>query len=154
MLGVEIDLVVPDSLEALNWLESVYELERIEVSDFVKGQNEVVFTIYGTRFHLLDENHQYHLFAPKADSPKSIWFNVTVPDIKETYQKAMTAGGKEIQPVTEMPEMGIANAMFEDPFGYVWMLHQISKTVSHEERTKILEDMGFERRSSSGQTDA
>ncbi|MNN99257.1 hypothetical protein D3C81_2188490 [compost metagenome] len=66
----------------------------------------------------------------------------------------MAKGGKEIQPVTEMPEMGIANAMFEDPAGYIWMLHQISKTVSHAERTKILEGMGFERRSHSDQTDA
>ncbi|MNP81199.1 hypothetical protein D3C76_1795010 [compost metagenome] len=77
-----------------------------------------------------------------------------MPDIKDTYQKAMAKGGKEIQPITEMPEMGIANAMFEDPAGYIWMLHQINKTVSHAERTQILEGMGFERRSSSDQTDA
>jgi PhnB protein len=147
MLGVEIDLVVPDSLEALHWLEGVFEVERIEVSDFVKGQNEVVFSIYGTRFHLLDENPPYHLFAPKPDTPKTSWFNVTVPDIKETYQKVMTKGGKQIQAVTEMPEMGIANAMFEDPFGYIWMLHQINKVVDHEERTRILEQQGFQRKS-------
>ncbi len=148
MTGVEIDLVVTDSLEALHWLESVFEVERIEVSDFVKGQNEVVFSLYGTRFHLLDENHQYHLFAPQPDNPMSVWFNVTVPDIHTTYQKALIAGGKEIQPVTEMPQMGMASAMFAAPFGYVWMLHQINKVVDHEERTKILEEMGFERRTS------
>lgn len=154
VVGVEIDFVVPDSLEALHWLEAVFEVERVEVSDFVKGQNEVVFNLYGTRFHLLDENHQYHLFAPKADSSKSMWLNIAVPNIKDTYQKAMDKGAKEVQAVTEMPEMGIANAVFEDPFGYVWMLHQIDTIVDHEERVKILEEMGFERKSASDEANA
>lgn len=154
MTGVEIDLVVTDSLEALHWLESVFEVERIEVSDFVKGQNEVVFRIYGTQFHLLDENHQYHLVAPQPDNPMTVWFNVTVSNIHSTYQKAMAAGGKEIQPVTEMPQMGMASAMFADPFGYVWMLHQINQVVDYQERTKKLEEMGFQRKSSSSENEA
>ena len=53
--GVEFDFVVKDSLQALALYESIFEVERLEVTDLPVGQNEAVFTIYGTRFHRLDE---------------------------------------------------------------------------------------------------
>ena len=59
MTGVEIDMVVTDSLKALELYEKIFEIERVEVSDFPKGENEVVFTLYGVRFHLLDENPNF-----------------------------------------------------------------------------------------------
>ena len=61
-------------------------------------------------------------------------------NIKDTYQKAIDSGCQEVQPVTEMPDFGISNAMFMDPFGYIWMLHQIHKEVSFEERMQIFEE--------------
>lgn len=36
--------------------------------------------------------------------------------------------------------MGVSNAMFKDPFGYMWLLHQMHSVVSHEERVRILEE--------------
>ena len=124
MTGVEIDMVVTDSLKALELYEKIFEVKRIEV----------------TRFHMLDENPEYQLIAPKPGQPQSVWYNVLVPDIQAVYHKAMAAGCAEIQPVTEMPEMGAANAMFADAFGYVWMLHQIHREVSFEERCKAMEE--------------
>ena len=140
MTGVEIDMVVTDSLKALELYEKIFEVKRIEVTDYPKGTNEAVFTIYDTRFHMLDENPEYQLIAPKPGQPQSVWYNVLVPDIQAVYDKAMAAGCTEIQPVTEMPEMGAANAMFADAFGYVWMLHQIYREVSFEERCKAMEE--------------
>jgi PhnB protein len=138
--GVEIDFVVEDSLQACALYEKILNLELVEVTNFATGMNEVVFTLYGTRFHMLDENPEFQLIAPKPDDPKPIWFNILVPDIKETFSKAINAGCTEIQPVTEMPDYGVANAMFSDPFGYVWMLHQVHKEVGFEERKKLWED--------------
>ncbi|KPU44972.1 glyoxalase-like domain protein [Oxobacter pfennigii] len=140
MTGVEIDMVVTDSIKALELYEKIFEVERVEVTAFPKGQNEAVFTIYGVRFHMLDENPEFQLIAPKPDNPQSIWFNILVPDIKETYNKAMGAGCIEVQPVTEMADYGVANAIFSDEFGYLWMLHQIHKVVSFEDRVKLWED--------------
>lgn len=140
MTGVELDLVVTDSLKALELYEKIFETERIEVSNLPRGENEAVFTLYGVQFHMLDENPQFHLIAPKPDDPKTSWVNVTVPDIKETYRKAMDIGCTEIQPVTEMADYGVSNAIFMDPFGYVWMLHQVHKEVSHEERLQLWEE--------------
>jgi PhnB protein len=45
-----------------------------------------------------------------------------------------------VQPVTEMPDYGVSNAMFSDPFGYLWMLQQVHKAVSFEERIKLWEE--------------
>ncbi|MDG5786886.1 VOC family protein [Evansella sp. AB-P1] len=140
MVGVELDLVVKDCLKALELYENIFEIERVEVTNLPLGQNEVVFTLFGVHFHLLDENPEFHLIAPKPEDPKTSWVNVTVLDIKGTYAKAMDLGCTEVQPVTEMPDYGVSNAIFTDPFGYVWMLHQVHKEVSHEERIQLWEE--------------
>lgn len=139
MIGVEIDMVVTDSLKALELYEKIFDIERVEVTNFSKGENEVIFSLYGVRFHMLDENPQFELVAPKSDGPKPIWFNVMVPDINVTYSKALSEGCTEVQPVTEVPDYGVSNAMFTDTFGYFWMLHQVHKEVSFEERVKLWE---------------
>ena len=139
MIGVEIDMVVTDSLKALELYEKIFDIERVEVTNFSKGENEVIFSLYGVRFHMLDENPQFELVAPKPDGPKPIWFNVMVPDINVTYSKALSEGCTEVQPVTEVPDYGVSNAMFTDTFGYFWMLHQVHKEVSFEERVKLWE---------------
>ena len=138
--GVEIDFVVKDSKAALEQYSSIFEVVIVEATDFKVGNNEAVFTIYGTRFHMLDENPEYQLFAPKEDSNQSFWFNVVVPNIQVVFDKAVAAGATVIQPITKMDEMGISNAMFLDSFGYVWMLHEIHQEVSFEDRVKILSE--------------
>ena len=138
--GVEIDLVTSDSLKALELYEKIFEIERVEVTGFPKGENEVIFSLYGVRFHMLDENPEFQLIGPKTGDPKPIWFNIMVPDISATYSKAVSAGCTEIQPVTEIPDFGVSNAIFSDPFGHVWMLHQVHKEVSFEDRKKLWEE--------------
>lgn len=140
LIGVEIDFVIADSLKALELYEEIFEIERVEVTNFPKGENEVIFTLYGTRFHMLDENPEFHLIAPTIDKPNTIWFNVNVPDIKKTYEKALSLGCTELQGVTELPDFGVSNASFFDPFGYQWMLHQVHKEVSFEERVELWEE--------------
>ncbi|WP_223702215.1 VOC family protein [Sutcliffiella deserti] len=140
MVGVELNMVVKDSLKALELYENIFDIKRMEVSNFPRGENEVVFTLYDVHLHMLDENPKFHLIAPSPDDPKTSWVNVTVPDILETYTKAMDLGCTEVQPVTEMADYGVSNAIFMDPFGYVWMLHQVHKKVSHEERIRLWEE--------------
>lgn len=140
MKGVEIDFVVTDSLKALELYEKIFEIERVEVTNFPQGQNEVVFNLYGVRFHMLDENREFQLIAPTAEDPKTMWLNIMVEDIKETYEKAMDAGCSEIQPVTELEDFGVSNAIFMDPFNYIWMLLQIHREVSFEVRMRMFEE--------------
>lgn len=140
MTGVEIDFVVKDSLAALALYERIFEVERVEVTAFPQGKNEAIFNIYGTRFHLLDENPQFGLHAPTPGVPQSIWFNILVPHISKVHAIALDAGCQEIQPVTEMMDFGVSNSVFSDPFGYVWMLHKIHKVISLEERVALWEN--------------
>lgn len=140
MVGVEIDFVVDDSLKSLELYESIFDIERVEVTNFPKGQNEVIFTLYGVRFHMLDENLEFSLIAPSTKTPNSMWFNVLVPNVTKTFNKAMEAGCIAIQEVTEIPDLGGSNAIFSDGFGYVWMLHQIDRVVSFEDRIKLFEE--------------
>lgn len=138
--GVEIDFVVSDSLAALKQYEQIFEIKRIEVTNLPKGQNEVVFEIYGTRFHLLDANPELHLVAPEEGQPVTMWLNVTVPDIKSTFKAAVRAGCEVVQEVVELPNHGVSNASFIDTFGYHWMLHQVHRTVGLEESIQLLGD--------------
>ncbi len=132
--GVEFDFVVKNSPEALAIYEKVFDAERVEVTDLDQGLNEAVFTIFGTRFHILDENPEYQLFAPKPGDPKPFWFNVIVPDIESTYQKAISAGFMTMQELITTAESGMTNAIVADTCGYIWMLHQVHREVSFEER--------------------
>ena len=143
-VGVEIDFVVPDSREALELYERIFEVERSEVTDLERGQNEAVFSVYGARFHLLDENPEFGLIAPGKDAPQTMWMNVMVPDIRRTHEAAQAAGCREVQAVTEIPQMGVINSVFTDPFGYMWMLHQVHRELSFEERVQVMEEMSGE----------
>jgi len=141
MTGVEIDFVVPSSIQALELYERVFEVVRVEVTDMGVGASEAVFAIFGVRFHILDENPDYMLFAPKPGDPKTMWLNISVEDINVTYAKALEAGCIEIQPIVELESMGTSNAMFSDPFGYIWMLQQVHREVSYEDRLKAAKAM-------------
>ncbi len=138
--GAEVDIVVTDSLKALELYEKIFEVERVEVSNFPVGQNEAVFTIYNMRFHLLDENPEFMLIAPKEGDRTSMWFNIAVPNIEETFENAVAAGCTLIQDIVDMEDYGVSNAIFSDRFGYMWMLHEIKRVVSHEDRVKLWEE--------------
>lgn len=135
MVGVEIDMVVADSIKALKLYERIFGVERLEATAYERGLNEAVFKLYGTQFHLLDENHQYGLLAPLEGERQPMWLNLLVPDIQDVFSKAVGFGCLVIQPINEMPEMGLSNAIISDPFGYMWVLHQVHREVSFEERT-------------------
>lgn len=94
----------------------------------------------------MDENEQFGLVAPKSGDKMPVCFNIVVTDIKTMFGKAEAHGFTVIQPLTEMPAMGLSNAVLLDPFGYIWMLHQIDKEISYEERCRFMEQQGFERR--------
>ena len=138
--GTEIDFIVSDSLKALALYKKVFEIEVVEATEYPIGMNEAVFQLYGTRFHMLDANEEYGLKSPTQEHPNTIWFNITVENIEETHQLAMENGCQEVQPITEMMEGALKNSLFIDPYGYMWMLHQIYQELSFDERIEILEN--------------
>jgi len=140
MTGVEIDFVAADSLAALELYEKIFEVQRIEVTGFPKGKNEAVFAIYGVRFHIFDENPEYKMVAPDPESVRSVWFNITVPDIETVHQKALCAGCREIQSIIDLPDQGLRNSVFKDPSGYLWILQQVWQEAGAEEHVQLCEN--------------
>lgn len=138
--GTEIDFIVKNSLEALELYKEIFDIDVVEATEYPEGSNEAVFTLYNTRFHMLDANPDYGLKAPDKEHPNTIWFNISVEDIEKTHQAALENGCTEIQPITEMMDGAVRNSLFVDPYGYMWMLHQIYKNLSFEERIAILEE--------------
>lgn len=138
--GTEIDFIVKNSLDALALYKEIFDVEVVEATEYQEGLNEAVFTLYGTRFHMLDANEEYGLKAPDPEHPNTIWFNITVEDIEKTHKAALEKGCTEMQGVTKMMGDSISNSLFVDPFGYMWMLHQVYRELSFEERIKIIEE--------------
>jgi PhnB protein len=125
MANVEIDLVLPDALEAFEIYSKVFGAKAVEKTSLDKGQNEVVFTVFGTRFHILDENPDACLTAPKEGQGGFIWFNLTVDNIKETFDRAETAGFATVLPIQEVMCRKLKTSMQKDPWGYIWQLHEV-----------------------------
>ncbi len=139
MVGVEFDMVVEDSLAALKLYQEVFGVECVEATALQKGENEVVFTLYGARFHMLDQNQQFHLKAPAKGAALPFWFNVMVEDIEAVYAKAVGCGFMELQPLTQMMEYGVSTGSLLDPYGYQWMITQLHKVKSLDERLEAYE---------------
>lgn len=92
MIGVEIDMIVSDSLKALDLYEKIFDTERVEITAYNKGKNEAVFNLCGTRFHLLDENPDFMLAAPKPGDPKPMWCNISYPIYGKLSPRRLTQG--------------------------------------------------------------
>lgn len=139
MHKAELDFIVPNSLEAITVYQSVFEVSDIEPTDYEKGLNEVRFKLQEMQMHILDENPDYNMYAPKQDVTFPIWVTLTVSDIKETLQKAVDNGFSLVQPLTDIPEFGVKNAVIKDPFGYQWMLHEVYGSKTTEELNQAME---------------
>lgn len=125
MTEIEITMVVKNSIEALEFYKNIFDIKVVECTNLEKGLNEVIFTLYGTKFHMLDENLEYMLIAPKEKDNKSISFNATVENIKETFSKASKQNCTIYQEITKIDQLNVSNAVFCDKFGYVWILHEV-----------------------------
>lgn len=140
MKTAELDFIVPNSLEAVTLYQSVFEVTNVEATQYEKGLNEVRFSLHGLKMHILDENPDYEMYAPKKDQLFPIWVNVTVSDINETLKRADTSGFSLLQPLTDIPEFGVKNAVIKDPYGYQWMLHEVYETKTTEELNKAMDE--------------
>jgi PhnB protein len=69
----------------------------------------------------------------QGGSPVS--FYIYVEDVDSAHKKAISAGGKEVTPPTDM-FWGDRMSNFKDPFGYSWSLASHTKDMTPEEMKK------------------
>jgi PhnB protein len=130
---LEIDMVVPKALAAFALYQHVFGATVLE-----KSTDEVICMLQGTRFHLFDENPVVGWQAPSKDTSQSSWFNVITDDAEALFARGTEANFETIVPLRAEEALGVKNAVVRDPFGYSWVIEQILRKISFEERCKIL----------------
>lgn len=73
--------------------------------------------------------------SPHSYNGSPAAFYLYVDDCDSAFKKAVSAGGKEVHPVTDM-FWGDRMGKFEDPFGYKWTLATHTKDMTPEEMKK------------------
>lgn len=106
---------------ALDWYVEVYgarlQGEPIIMPDGKLGHAEL--TVSGGRLFLAEEFPDIGVVAPDPDVT-AVSLVLTVPDVAETFAKAVYAGARVFRPLAD--QYGHRGATVVDPFGHRWML--------------------------------
>lgn len=124
MSRVEINYVVADCLAATEEYADILGGKIIEKTDLEKGLNESIIEIGGALFHLMDENADYQLVAPKEGGNQSSWINLRQDGIQGIWEKALQRGWSEVMALADIEEVGLKQGILRDNFGYVWILQE------------------------------
>jgi PhnB protein len=91
--------------------------------------------------NVTDESPERGYPGPKAIGGTPVTLNVYVEDADATFERAVAAGAKPLQPV-EKQFYGDRIGWFEDPWGHRWGVSTHVEDVSPEELAKRREAMG------------
>ncbi len=79
--------------------------------------------IDGAVFHLHETMHWFDAMEPVSGKGVTAVIGLFVDDVQEVFDRAIEAGAKEIQPVTDH-DYGYRQGMFKDPFGHYWQIQK------------------------------
>lgn len=79
--------------------------------------------IDGAIFHLHEVTASIQSIEPVRANGVTTVIGLFVEDVQAVMDKAIKAGAKEINPVTDH-EYGYRQAMFKDPFGHYWQIQK------------------------------
>lgn len=92
------------------------ELFRIQDN---KGEVVARLSVEGAEFWLADESPQHLNFSPESLGGGSVRMILTVADPDTVFARAVSAGAREIWPVSDQP-YGWRIGRIVDPFGHHW----------------------------------
>ncbi len=114
-------LAVHDARAAMDWYTDIFGAtlkgEPIIMDDGRVGHSELV--IGDSVLMLSDEFPEMGVLGPVARGGTSVSFNVYVPDVDHTYQRAVDAGATSERPPEEQ-FYGSRTGWLTDPFGHRW----------------------------------
>lgn len=123
-IGIEIDMVVKNSIEAMKKYENIFDAKILSSIDLGEGGSTAVFKIGETTFRAIDENEENNFISPKKNGSRSVWMNIKLDNIEETCKKALEDGFTIVEPVSRASGTNFFNAVIEDSYGYIWILNQ------------------------------
>jgi uncharacterized glyoxalase superfamily protein PhnB len=117
------------------------ELSRLVGDDGRIGHAEI--TIGNSKLMLADEYPEIDSLGPESRGGPSCLFVLEVPDVDDSFQRAVAAGATVTRPIADEPygRMG----QVTDPFGHRWMLSTPpSAGLDRAEYARISKDGGYE----------
>ncbi len=134
-------LIVNDAARAIDFYKQVFgasELFRFPRPDGRIAHAEI--RIGDSIVMLADENPQAGAQSPQTLGGTSMGLMIYLPDVDQVFQRALTAGAKEEQPV-ENKIYGDRSGAVVDPFGHVWTMATHIEDVSPQEMEKRMAAM-------------
>jgi len=137
--GIVLNLIVPNSLEAIEFYKKAFSAE--EISKFMTPDGSVMHAlikIIGEDVYLNDSFENSGSLSPSelGGCPLNIWLRVNDPD--KLYKQAIGAGCEVTMEIDDM-FWGDRMGCVVDPYGYMWTIAKTIEDVDEEElerRTK------------------
>ncbi len=129
-------LIVDGGDAAIGFYKSVLgatERGRMDGPDGKVGHAEL--EIGDSLVMLADEHPEVDAFGPKSVGGTPVSLHVYVEDADSTFERAIDAGAKQLQPV-EDKFYGDRSGSFEDPFGHHWNVATHVEDISPDEMSK------------------
>lgn len=116
-------IAVRNAAEAIEFYKKAFGAEELGRLNGLDGRSVVhaELRIGSSRFFLCDENPEWGFRSPETLGGPSCVFYLYVEDVDKAYKKAVGAGARIKQPVTDM-FWGDRTGSVTDPYGCQWDL--------------------------------
>lgn len=132
-------LIVKNGDEAIEFYKNGFGVEercRMKAPDGRVAHAEL--KLGDSVFMLSDEYPEMKCLSPKTIGGSPVSMYVYVDDVDSIFNKAISAGGKVLDPVKDQ-FWGDRQGRLEDPFGHLWSIATHKKDLSEEEMKKAAE---------------
>lgn len=119
-----------DAIEFYKKAFGATEKLRLVMPDGKIGHAEL--EIEGSLLMMADENPDWQTKSPQTLGGNPMVLGLYVPDVDQSFQKAIEAGATELMPVKD-EFYGDRTGQVMDPFGYKWMIATHKEDVPPEE---------------------
>ncbi|ALS01594.1 hypothetical protein ATZ33_09485 [Enterococcus silesiacus] len=118
-----INLFVPDTEEAMNLYETIFDAKKLELS-VTKEMKSGRFSLGESLFALADEQPENGGKSPLTLKGTPLCIQLICNNVEELVEKTLASGCTLEMPITVVPhKFKVAN--IKDPFGFVWSISEV-----------------------------
>jgi PhnB protein len=114
-------LTVRDAAGAIEFYQRAFAAVEKERFHTPTGLIVSEMSIEGFTFFVVDENPDAFNLSPQTLGGTSVRMNLIVDDPDAAFERAISAGAKEVFPVSDQP-YGLRQGRVQDPSGHHWLL--------------------------------